>query len=45
MLALGFGIKQEGVKNGWYDGGSIIVAVFLVVIVSAVRNFKQNRQF
>ncbi|KAK0598887.1 hypothetical protein LWI29_000335 [Acer saccharum] len=45
VLALGFGIKQEGVKNGWYDGGSIIVAVFLVVIVSAVSNFRQNRQF
>ncbi|KAL5835403.1 hypothetical protein ACOSQ4_014900 [Xanthoceras sorbifolium] len=45
VLALGFGIKQQGIKNGWYDGGSIIVAVFLVVIVSAVTNFKQNRQF
>ncbi|KAK0600855.1 hypothetical protein LWI29_018996 [Acer saccharum] len=29
----------------WYNGGSIIVAGFLVVIVSAVSNFKQNRQF
>ncbi|KAL5824713.1 hypothetical protein ACOSQ3_020776 [Xanthoceras sorbifolium] len=45
LLSLGFGIKQEGLKNGWYDGGSIILAVLLVVIVSAVSNFKQNRQF
>lgn len=29
-LALGFGIKQHGVKEGWYEGGSIFVAVFLV---------------
>ncbi|KAH9753217.1 calcium-transporting ATPase 12 plasma membrane-type [Citrus sinensis] len=32
-------------KEGWFDGGSIIFAVFLVVIVSAVSNFKQSRQF
>lgn len=44
-LSLGFGIKQHGITDGWYDGGSIIIAVFLVVAVSAVSNFKQNRQF
>ncbi|XP_010488324.1 PREDICTED: putative calcium-transporting ATPase 13, plasma membrane-type [Camelina sativa] len=44
-LSLGFGIKEHGVKEGWYDGGSIFVAVFLVVAVSAVSNFRQNRQF
>ncbi|EOA32763.1 hypothetical protein CARUB_v10016069mg [Capsella rubella] len=35
----------HGLKEGWYDGGSIYVAVFLVVAVSAVSNFRQNRQF
>ncbi|XP_022719165.1 calcium-transporting ATPase 12, plasma membrane-type-like [Durio zibethinus] len=45
ILSLGFGIKQHGIADGWYDGGSIIVAVFLVVAVSAVSNFRQNRQF
>ncbi|KAG6703122.1 hypothetical protein I3842_07G068200 [Carya illinoinensis] len=45
VLSLAFGIKQHGWKDGWYDGGSIIVAVFLVVIVSAVTNFRQSRQF
>ncbi|KAK0608895.1 hypothetical protein LWI29_037649 [Acer saccharum] len=44
-LSLGFGIKVHGPKNGWYDGGSIFVAVFLVVAVSAVSSFKQNRWF
>jgi Ca2+-transporting ATPase len=45
LLALAFGIKQDGWRDGWYDGGSIIVAIVLVVAVSAVSNFKQLRQF
>lgn len=44
-LYLGFGIKQPGPKEGWYDGGSIIVSVVLVLAVSATSNFKQSRQF
>nr|ASM90234.1 calcium-transporting ATPase plasma membrane-type [Sesuvium portulacastrum] len=44
-LALGFGMKEHGPKEGWYEGGSIFVAVFLVVVVSAISNFKQERQF
>ncbi|KAI8012443.1 putative calcium-transporting ATPase 13, plasma membrane-type [Camellia lanceoleosa] len=44
-LSLGFGIKENGLKEGWYDGGSIFVAVFLVIAVSAGSNLKQNRQF
>ncbi|KAK0607868.1 hypothetical protein LWI29_021741 [Acer saccharum] len=44
-LSLGFGIKEHGPKDGWYEGGSIFVAVFLVIAVSAVSNFRQNRQF
>lgn len=44
-LSLGFGIKEHGAKEGWYEGGSIFVAVFLVVVVSALSNFRQERQF
>ncbi|XP_054822361.1 putative calcium-transporting ATPase 13, plasma membrane-type [Prosopis cineraria] len=44
-LSLGFGIKENGIKEGWYDGGSIFVAVFLVIAVSSISNFRQNRQF
>ncbi|CAN1137157.1 Calcium-transporting ATPase 12, plasma membrane-type [Linum perenne] len=44
-LSLGFGIKQDGLKEGWYEGGSIIVAVMLVVIISALSNYRQGRQF
>ncbi|KAK4596412.1 hypothetical protein RGQ29_014444 [Quercus rubra] len=45
MLSLAFGIKQHGWKDGWYDGGSIIVAVILVVAVSAGSDYKQSREF
>ncbi|XP_062084490.1 putative calcium-transporting ATPase 13, plasma membrane-type [Humulus lupulus] len=45
LLSLGFGIKQHGWKDGWFDGGSIIFAVFLVVVVSAVSNYNQSIQF
>ncbi|CAL5413402.1 unnamed protein product [Camellia sinensis] len=44
-MSLGFGIKQHGPKEGWYDGGSIFIAVFLVITFSAGSNFKQNKQF
>ncbi|RVW42938.1 putative calcium-transporting ATPase 13, plasma membrane-type [Vitis vinifera] len=43
-LSLGFGIKEQGLKEGWYDSASIFVAVLLVISVSAVSNFWQNRQ-
>ncbi|KAI3806020.1 hypothetical protein L1987_21910 [Smallanthus sonchifolius] len=45
VLSLGFGIKEDGIKDGWYEGGSILLAVFLVIIVSAVSNFRQEKQF
>ncbi|CAL5428700.1 unnamed protein product [Camellia sinensis] len=44
-LSLGFGIKEKGAGQGWYEGGSIFVAVFLVVTVSAISNFRRARQF
>ncbi|XP_020234394.1 putative calcium-transporting ATPase 13, plasma membrane-type [Cajanus cajan] len=44
-FSLGFGIKEHGLKEGWYDGGSIFVAVFIVISLSSISNFRQNRQF
>ncbi|PHU09998.1 Calcium-transporting ATPase 8, plasma membrane-type [Capsicum chinense] len=44
VLSLGFGIKRYGPKEGWYAGGSIIVAVALVLGVSSICNFKKSRQ-
>ncbi|KAL0012761.1 hypothetical protein SO802_007869 [Lithocarpus litseifolius] len=45
VVSLALGIKTEGVKEGWYDGGSIAFAVFLVIIVTAVSDYRQSLQF
>uniref|UniRef100_A0A0D9YN53 Calcium-transporting ATPase n=1 Tax=Oryza glumipatula TaxID=40148 RepID=A0A0D9YN53_9ORYZ len=34
-----------GIKEGWYDGASIAFAVFLVILVTAVSDYKQSLQF
>ncbi|GER26956.1 calcium-transporting ATPase 8 family protein [Striga asiatica] len=43
--SLALGIKTEGIKEGWYDGGSIAMAVFIVIIFTAVSDYKQSLQF
>ncbi|XP_062155503.1 calcium-transporting ATPase 9, plasma membrane-type isoform X2 [Alnus glutinosa] len=45
VVSLTLGIKTEGLKEGWYDGGSIAFAVFLVIIVTAVSDYRQSLQF
>ncbi|PON87166.1 P-type ATPase, A domain containing protein [Trema orientale] len=39
------GIKQLGWKDGWFNSGSIIFVVFLVLAFSAVSNFNKSGQF
>ncbi|KAI3443397.1 hypothetical protein Pfo_000062 [Paulownia fortunei] len=43
--SLALGIKTEGIKEGWYDGGSIALAVIIVIIFTAVSDYKQSLQF
>ncbi|KAL9335910.1 hypothetical protein Peur_070398 [Populus x canadensis] len=38
-LSLGFGITEEGPGTGWYEGVLIILAIIILVIVPAVRDF------
>ncbi|TVU32810.1 hypothetical protein EJB05_24568, partial [Eragrostis curvula] len=45
VISLVLGIATEGVKEGWYDGASIAFAVFLVIVVTAVSDYKQSLQF
>ncbi|KAK3156146.1 hypothetical protein QOZ80_2AG0103440 [Eleusine coracana subsp. coracana] len=45
IISLVLGITTEGVKEGWYDGASIAFAVFLVIVVTAVSDYKQSLQF
>ncbi|PIA43678.1 hypothetical protein AQUCO_01800024v1 [Aquilegia coerulea] len=43
--SLALGIKTEGIKEGWYDGGSIAFAVLLVIVVTAISDYRQSLQF
>lgn len=45
VASLALGIKTEGIKEGWYDGGSIAFAVILVIVVTAVSDYRQSLQF
>uniref|UniRef100_A0A0D9VCU8 Calcium-transporting ATPase n=1 Tax=Leersia perrieri TaxID=77586 RepID=A0A0D9VCU8_9ORYZ len=45
VISLVLGIATEGIKEGWYDGASIAFAVFLVIFVTAVSDYKQSQQF
>ncbi|XP_027343471.1 calcium-transporting ATPase 9, plasma membrane-type-like [Abrus precatorius] len=45
VVSLVLGIKTEGLEEGWYDGGSIAFAVFLVIVVTAVSDYRQSLQF
>ncbi|KAH9605010.1 hypothetical protein KSS87_003339 [Heliosperma pusillum] len=45
VASLGLGIKSEGIKKGWRDGGSILFAVLLVIVVTAISDYRQSLQF
>ncbi|CAK9156471.1 unnamed protein product [Ilex paraguariensis] len=45
LASLALGIKTEGLKEGWYDGGSISFAVLLVIFVTATSDYRQSLQF
>ncbi|KAJ6806605.1 calcium-transporting ATPase 8, plasma membrane-type-like [Iris pallida] len=45
VVSLALGIATEGIKEGWYDGGSIAFAVALVIFVTAISDYKQSLQF
>ncbi|KAG0500185.1 hypothetical protein HPP92_000257 [Vanilla planifolia] len=44
-ISLVLGIMTEGTQEGWYDGGSIAFAVMLVIIFTAVSDYKQSLEF
>ncbi|XP_010048692.2 calcium-transporting ATPase 8, plasma membrane-type [Eucalyptus grandis] len=45
VASLALGIKTEGIKQGWYSGVSISVAVILVIVITAISNYRQSLQF
>ncbi|GMN55248.1 hypothetical protein TIFTF001_024359 [Ficus carica] len=36
---------ERGINDGWYDGGSIAFAVILVIVVTAMSDYRQSLQF
>ncbi|KAL3534395.1 hypothetical protein ACH5RR_002856 [Cinchona calisaya] len=45
VVSIGVGLATEGWPRGIYDGLGIILSIFLVVIVTAVSDYKQSLQF
>lgn len=45
VISIGVGIATEGFPKGMYDGVGILLSIFLVVIVTAVSDYKQSLQF
>ncbi|KAL6841111.1 hypothetical protein ACP4OV_029080 [Aristida adscensionis] len=44
-VSLGLGMTTEGIKEGWYDGASIALAVLLIVLVTAISDYTQSLEF
>ncbi|XP_076887914.1 putative calcium-transporting ATPase 11, plasma membrane-type isoform X2 [Bidens hawaiensis] len=45
VISVGVGIATEGWPKGMYDGLGIILCILLVVVVTAVSDYKQSLQF
>ncbi|KAJ0251417.1 hypothetical protein HA466_0123780 [Hirschfeldia incana] len=45
MASLLLQIKTKTISHGWYDEAGIIVAVILVIFVTAISNYNQSLQF
>ena len=40
VLSLGFGIKEKGMRTGWYEGAIIILAIIVVVVAHSIREYR-----
>ncbi|XP_043725076.1 calcium-transporting ATPase 4, plasma membrane-type-like [Telopea speciosissima] len=45
VVSVGVGLATEGWPKGIYDGLGIIISIFLVVMVTAISDYKQSLQF
>ncbi|KAK6928812.1 Cation-transporting P-type ATPase, C-terminal [Dillenia turbinata] len=45
VVSIGVGIGTEGWPKGFYDGLGILLCIFLVVMVTAISDYKQSLQF
>ncbi|KAI3952093.1 hypothetical protein MKW92_019428 [Papaver armeniacum] len=44
IISLASGLKEEGQKNGWYDGTLLFIMVFILVLVTSFRNYFGSRK-
>ncbi|KAK9059536.1 hypothetical protein SSX86_020240 [Deinandra increscens subsp. villosa] len=44
-VSFALGIKTQGIKEGLYDGGSIALVVIIIILVTAISDYKQSLQF
>ncbi|KAK9697974.1 hypothetical protein RND81_08G074200 [Saponaria officinalis] len=45
VALLVLGIKSEGIREEWYDGGSILIAAIIIFVVTAISDYIQYLQF
>lgn len=45
VVSLLVGVVTEGLAEGWYDGGGILLSILLVVVVTATSDYRQAQQF
>jgi Ca2+ transporting ATPase len=44
-VSLVLGIATEGIKEGWLEGASILIAVLIIVTVTSGNNYIKEQQF
>ncbi|CAN8317865.1 unnamed protein product [Cochlearia groenlandica] len=45
VVSIGVGVATEGFPRGVYDGTGILISILLVVMVTAISDYKQSLQF
>ena len=45
VISLVLGILTEGLAEGWMEGASILIAVVIIVAVTAGNNYVKEQQF
>lgn len=45
VVSLVLGIATEGLKEGWLEGASILLAVIIIVSVTSTNNYLKEKQF
>ena len=45
IVSLVLGIATEGIKEGWLEGASILMAVIIIVSVTSTNNYLKEKQF